>query len=285
MDNIALGYPNRTDEATLSGGSWLASLPLANLKNRIMAKVARTIDTLLASTKFDIDLGQSRFIGALALVVHNLSVSGKVRLRGSSVADFSTTVYDSGWVNVWPSGMIPQDMLEWEDDNFWLGTLSAEARAGYQSPYIHLFARVSARYWRVEIDDTGNSVGYIHIGRLFIADVWTPATNMSYGLSLGYEDHSQIEESLGGTEYFDTRKKSRITKLSLDWMNSDEAYSRLLEMQRMLGTSGELLIVPDPADSVNQVRRSYLGRLQRLGPLEHPQYNTYRTTLEVKELI
>lgn len=285
MSNITFGYPNRTDEATLSGGSWNASLPLANLKNRILAKVARTVDTLLASTKFDIDLGQSRFIGALALVVHNISVSGKVRLRGSNVADFSTTVYDSGWVNVWPVGMIPQDLLEWEDDNFWLGTLAAEARAGYQSPYIHLFTRVSARYWRPEIDDTGNSDGYIHIGRLFIADVWTPATNMSYGLSLGYEDHSQIEESLGGTEYFDTRKKSRITKLSLDWMDSVEAYSRLLEMQRMLGTSGELLIVPDPADSVNQVRRSYLGRLQRLGPLDHPQYNTYRTTLEVKELI
>ena len=36
MSNILLAYQNRTDEGVLSGGSWLASLPLVNLQNRLV---------------------------------------------------------------------------------------------------------------------------------------------------------------------------------------------------------------------------------------------------------
>jgi hypothetical protein len=46
MSNLLLGYSNRVDAATLSGGSWLtASLPLDNLKDRRQAKVARSANT------------------------------------------------------------------------------------------------------------------------------------------------------------------------------------------------------------------------------------------------
>lgn len=285
MQNVTFGYPNRTDEGTLSGGAWQPTLPLANLKSRVTAKVARSADALEASTQWDIDFLSPRYIGALALLAHNISVSGTIRLRGSTTADFTGTVYDSAAVPCWPAGVIPQSLLEWEEDNFWLGTLSAEARAGYQAPYIHLFARTNARYWRIEISDTGNADGYVQIGRLFIADVWTPALNMSYGTALGYTDKTQVDESLGGTEYFDTRKKTRLTRFNLDWMTSEEAYARLLEMTRLLGVSGELLLSPDSDDTTNQIRRAYIGRLNSMGALTHPRFGQYSTQIEIKELL
>ncbi|WP_136419976.1 hypothetical protein [Herbaspirillum sp. ST 5-3] len=285
--NIIFGYPNRTDEGTLSGGSWQASLPLANLQSRVFAKVARSTDATEASTTFTIDLGQERTIGVLGLVGHNISVDGTVRLRGAATQAELTTnpMYDSGYVNGWPSGMVPLDLLEWEDNNFWLGTLSPESRAGYQSPFTHTFSRTTTRWWEIDISDTTNADGYLQIGRLFLADTWQPAYNMSYGLSLRYEDQSQIETSLGGVDYFDGKTKYRITRFDLDWLSDEEAYTRIVEMQRMLGISGELLIVPDPDDVTNMPRRAYVGRLKSIGELVHDRFGNYRTAVEVKELI
>ena len=93
----------------------------------------------------------------LALVVHNISVSGSVRISGDTSASFAAPIYQSAWVPAWPSGLIPQSLLEFEDDNFWLGTLSQSARAGYQSPFIHIPSQPQTlRYWRVEISDAAN---------------------------------------------------------------------------------------------------------------------------------
>lgn len=285
MGKIVLAWQNRIDAATLSGGDWLASLPRANLAHRQVQRVARTASLATADTQFDVDLGQARRIGVLALVVHNLSVSATARVRAAATADFAAPLYDSGWVEVWPSGLIPQELLEWEDDNFWLGTLSEEARAGYQSPWIHLLAETTARYWRVEIDDAANADGYVQIGRAFLAATWTPTANFSYGAAPVYEDPSSFEASLSGAEYFDLRSRYRVFSFSLDWLSPTEAYAQALELQRLCGSTGEVLVIPDPDDAVNQTRRNFVGRLRRLSPIPHRSLNFYSTSYELKELL
>ena len=119
MGTIKIGYNNRIDEATLTGGSWSATLPLANLKTRPLSKLARTSDAAIASATINIDFGAATYyVSMVGLVAHNIAAGGKVKVRGSTVSDFTTNVYDSGWVDVWPSGVIPISLLEWEDDNF-----------------------------------------------------------------------------------------------------------------------------------------------------------------------
>ncbi len=280
-----IAYGNRIDEATLSGGSWLSTLPLANLQNRLIAKVARSSGTTTAATKFDMDLGRARRIGMLALIGHNLTVLAKVRVRGDDASDFATPLYDSGWVDVWPAGMIPQELLEWEEDNFWLGTLSDQARAGYQSPFIHRVASLpSLRYWRIEIDDTSNSDGYIHIGRAFLADVWRPTYGPTVGAALGMNDTTPVESSLGGSEYFDARAKPRVHRFDLRAMNKPEAYSRVLDLQNLLGISGEILIDPDYADSENKPRRAFVGRLLSLAPIVESSSGVFDCSFEIREV-
>lgn len=287
MANIFLAWQNRTDEGTLTGGSWLSALPLVNLQNRQVQKVARSTNALLASTKFDIDLGATRTVGVLALIVQNMSVSAKVRITGASSSSYTSPEYQSAWVDVWPSGVIAQDLLEWEDDNFWLGTMTSEQRAGYQSPFIHLLPTAQAlRYWRVEIDDTTNSVGYVQIGRLFIAKGWTPTVNYAYGAGLGYQDPTPVETSLSGAEFFDIRSKYRVMSFSLEYITDTEAYNYALELQRLAGVSGEVLVVPDGGtDLGQQPLRSYVGRLKQLGPVKHPKPAAFTVDFEVKELL
>jgi hypothetical protein len=284
--NVLLAFQNRTDEGTLSGGSWLASLPLVNLQNRLVQRVARSTNAANASTKFDLNLGAAKNVGVLALVVHNMSVSAKVRITGDDDAAFTAPVYQSAWIDVWPSGMIPQSLLEWEDDNFWLGTLSAQARAGYQSPFIHVLPSANTlQYWRVEIDDTSNSDGYVHIGRLFISPTWRPAINYSLGADLVYRDTTPVETSLSGAEFFDQRSKVREFSFTLEGMTATEAYDYALQLQRQVGISGEILQVPDTDDTARIPARAYVGRLVSLSPIGNPQGERFRTQFTVRELV
>ena len=286
MANVLLAFQNRTDEGTLSGGSWLASLPLVNLQNRLVQRVARSSNAANASTKFDLNLGAARNVGVVALVVHNMSVSAKVRITGDDAADFLTPVYQSAWIDVWPSGMVPQSLLEWEDDNFWLGTLSANARAGYQSPFIHVLPSANTlQYWRVEVDDTSNSDGYVHIGRLFISPTWRPAINYAMGADLVYRDTTPVETSLSGAEFFDQRSKVREFSFTLEGMTATEAYDYALQLQRQVGISGEILQVPDTDDTARIPARAYVGRLVDLSPIGNPQMDRFKTQFKVRELV
>lgn len=82
MGKFLIGYPNRSDDGTLSGGSWEASLPLTNLQDRRLAKIARSTDATEANTQFENDLGELRWIRTVALANHNLGPSATIRVRG-----------------------------------------------------------------------------------------------------------------------------------------------------------------------------------------------------------
>lgn len=285
MANLTIGFPNRIDAATLSGGSWLTALPLTNIKDRRLSRLARSSGDAIAQATINIDLGAAKTVGAFALVTHNISAVGKVRLRGDDDAGFASPLYDSGWLNCYPSGVIPISLLEWEEDNFWLGTVSNNAIAGYQSPYVLTIpAKPVLRYWRIEIDDTSNPDTYIQIGRIFIGDAWETEFNYSFGSGLGNEDTTEIESSLGGEEYFDIRKTYRVHRLQLKYLSNDEGYARFLDMQRLAGVSGEILLVPDSSDSTNGFRRNFLCRMKSLSPLIDDNLAYKSAEIEVKEV-
>lgn len=288
MANLILGFPNRIDSSTLSGGSWQASLPLNNLKDRRLSKVARSVDALVASTKFDIDLTTDRPVKMLVLVKNNLSLDATYRIYGSNVSNFSTTVYDSGSQEVYPA-VYDSLSLEWEDNNFWSGKLDIEfldsvAETSNLS-LIHVLPTVTmARYWRVEITDTTNPDGYVEFGRCFIAGQWQVTNNILYGASLGYETSTSVEESLDNTEYFDVRKLYRVFRFELESYDYNEGHQKLLEISRQVGVDKEVFVVADIDDVENLYRRSFLGRLKTLNPIQYPYYNTNSAAFEIKEI-
>ncbi len=285
MANCIIAFPNRFDEAALSSGSWTAALPLANLQNRILAKLARSTDAANASTKFDTALTKSRAVKVVAVINHNLSAAALFRIRGADVSNFSVLLYDSGWIAAWPA-LYATLSLEWEDDNWWDGKMLDEDKTGYTWSLIHILpAATIARYWRIEFDDTTNAAGYVQAGRVFTAGQWQPVVNMSYGLSLGWETDTKTDKALGGAEYFDPRKAWRVARFNLDWMSIDEALGRAFEIDRRAGIDQEVLYIFDPADTVHMIRRAFIGRLRQLSPIEYPYLNTMRKAYEIKELI
>lgn len=285
MANCMIGFPNRVDTSALSGGSWLSSLPLDQFKNRTLGRVARSTDTALASTQLVLDQTAPRAAQVFSLVNHNISTTGRYRLRGSNDLTFATALFDSGWSDVWPI-VYPYPVLEWENDSWWSGRYSEEDIAGYTATLVILLpTAIGARYWWLEIDDQTNNSGYVQAGRIFIGPVWQPSKNASFGLGANLETKTNVQEALGGSEFFDYRKPYRVTTFTLEFLTQDEAFSNAFEIDRRAGVDKEVMWIQDPDDTSNAIRRRFLGRFRQLNPIQYPYPNTATKAYEIKELL
>ncbi len=282
-----LGFGNLIDAATLSGGSWVGSLPLNNLKARALAKVARSASLSFAHTQFTIDHGVSKPVRIIGLVNHSMQLSAQFRVVGGSDPGFSTgLLYDSGWLDVWPA-VYATLSLEWPSNNFWGGRYTDAERTGVTPTRgLILPSTVSARYWRVEIKDAANSDGFVQIGRVFMGASWQTQVNALYGAtSIAWETTTEIQAAISGAEYFDRRTPYRVARFSTEYMSETEGMAYAFEIQRQMGLDGEVFFVHDPDDVANALRRQFLGRLRELSPVEYPYVGLTKTGWEVKELL
>lgn len=282
---IQFSFYNRADAAALSGGSWLAGAPLGNLQQSLLSLRARSANALTTSTKISIDLGATNIIVRLVAVArHNLSTAAQFRVTAGTTPGGSD-VYDSDWLDVWQPVYLPED-LEWEDDNFWTGIISAEEAEGYPiNGFLDTGANYRARYWTIEFDDTANADGYVELARLWMGPIWSPQRNYAFGSSFGWESRTESVYSLGGVAYHDVRDPARVLRLTLKGVTATEAYGALLDAQRRLGTSGELWVVPDPTDLARGFRRNIMARFRKVDPITQAFLNIFESVLELEEIL
>lgn len=283
---MAIGWPNNIDTSTLSGGSWSTTLPLSNIKHRLVQRPSRSSDVTTTSTKFDIDLGSTIPVQLLTLVSHTLSLEATYKITASDVSDFSVLLYDSDWLDVWPR-LWPSLTLEWSADNWWSGRPLQKDIEGWQWDLPHVLdQQVDARYWRVEMNDENNTTGYIDIGRVFIGRLFKATINASYGASIGYENDTEIQTApQTGIEFFRPGAAYRTVRFNYDLLQPYEAITIIMDMQRRVGSDKEVFFLWDVADLVYRMQRSFLGRLRKLSALEHPYYNIYQSSFEIKEIL
>lgn len=284
--NVALCWPNRTDQAVLAGGSYLSTLPLNNAKNRIFAKKARTTDAALASTMFNMTLDKARAVGVIAIAAHNFTADAKWRIRAYSDDAQTLLVYDSGTVNIWPAFYTPEQ-LEWEDNNFWLGNAVLDPSADYTPLATHFLTagNTTCRSLKVEFTDTSNPAVYIEFGRIFIAELFKPEINAEWGISFSHENPTEMEITLGGTEYFDRKRSKRTTSLNFPALTTQEAFLRMYAMQRDQGIDREILFAQETQDTEAFYFRTFIGRLAQPDPISQPYLNRHSMALNIHEII
>jgi hypothetical protein len=157
MSNMLISSTNVVDSATsITADSEVATLPVENLQNQQLVRVYRS--DAATTIEIDVDFGQSKVVDFIALIRHNISQTGTIRWRLSTVSDFATTVYDSGVIDVWPVveefGTLPWGVFSWG------GFLSSSVAADYPiSSYAVLDDDVVARYLRINIVDSSNADG------------------------------------------------------------------------------------------------------------------------------
>src|SRR5260221_31083 len=180
MATIVILYENFADSGILSGGSWLSALPLANMQDPDIQKVARSSNATNAATLFTINLGSAQPVDGIALGPVNISPGATWRWRGYSDSGYSVLVYDSG-VQIASGSVIDwtgpsSGWLEWEDPGFWYGIAQALDELPQYLFHIAPTAQL-VQYWKLEIFDAANANGFIQIGRLLIARAFRPSIN------------------------------------------------------------------------------------------------------------
>jgi hypothetical protein len=270
-------WPNHVDDpgVAFSGGSWVATLPLANLATDPLYRVARSTDDATASTTFDVDLGTARTINVVAIPRHNLQSAATIRVRGSTVANFASTVYDSGVVDVWPEQW-PPNVLPAGHPNAATRKLTNAQIAQRRWAWTHVLpAPAVARYWRLDIDDTTNTDGYVQLHRLVLSPGYQPSVNPKWGFEFGFESETIKDKSLGGSYLFDERATRRVLRGGFATMHNDEALAVLQEMKLELGLAKQVFFIHDPADTYHMARRSFLCTFRELSPMSY-DYHLYR---------
>jgi hypothetical protein len=284
MANTIIGYQNRIDAVTFAAyGSWSTSLPLNNIKTRQLSKKARSTNAVNSSTKLRFALDEERVIGSVAIVNHNMQKDATWRYRVYSDSGYSTLVYDSDTINVWP--LMPFGSYEWEDSRFWDLQLSAEEIALFTKTLTYVpNAVASARYYQIEFFDSTNTDGYVELGRIFVGAIYQPELNMNLGASIGDETNTIVDVALSGAEFFDKRTSSRVAQFTLDHLTYNESIING-DIMKISGTDAEVLYIYDDNTPLDLHRRAFLGRLRALSPISQPYNTRYQTTYEIKELL
>lgn len=282
MGRMILLYDNAADEGTLSGGSW--SQPLAAMQDPRTTRRARSSNLTAASTTFQIELNDIETFKAIAFGPTNFTSSAQYRLRGYSDSDYSIEVYDSGVVGIGAQAENSLDLL-WEDPNFWTGVQPIEDPDNSGFTVIHIFDEpTTAKYWLFEIDDAANPDGYIEIGRLYMGMAWQPSLNY-LGNTFGWKPNTTVQQSLGGSRYYNRRKALRFLRLSIPSLPLAEVMADVYRIQTISGLDKQVFIIPDPDDVLNRNKRSFLGNLTEPSAIEQLKVGRAATAFDITEAV
>ena len=174
--------------------------------------------------------------------------------------------YDSGWVNALRFSFIGDTPSNW----------------GEQYPVMFAFDAITARYGTLEINDTANTAGYVQAGRLFVGTGFQPTNNAEYGRQRGRNDLSSSVKSISGKKYSTARRRPRTVDMRFPVLTAAEG-NHLDELADFVGTTEEVLYVPDLADLAVSQRQGFLAYLRELGALEDVFVDNVATPYRLEE--
>lgn len=262
MGAFLLGYGNRIDDATITGGSWLAGAPVTNVGTWALADTARSSNALTTSTKIRINHGAAVTARVLVLVRHNLSAAATVRwMRGTTAG--ASDVADSGSVDAWQF------------------TPRSVDGSVYDVQVIQQ-AQTSAQYDEIEITDTGNAAGYVEIGRLFVGPAFEPAIGQAYGLRDGHVDLSTIGRAHSGAQWATPSLRLRTAAFTLPYLTLAEG-GELHDIEQIEGSTGELAYLPHTNTAAMRQRYGFVGLARELSGIEYPYLQAQVKALQLEQ--
>ncbi len=257
MTNIYMAHPEISDAATLTASTSLGDMNIINVQRKALGKVYRTSD-LAAQIAFD--LGTAKAINFCAIIAHNGSAAGTVRIKAgttSAVSDF-----DSGALS-----LITGSDLGYSENSF-----------------ANVFAAQTYRYWRLEFSDPTNAAGYLQIGRVYLSNAFTPETNINYELEEGFTDLSRNARTLDGGVVSVERDPYRFAQYEMEFLSKDEVFGSLYEFDRLRGKKKDVVFVPDMDETTHFQRRLIYGIFQEMNPIVSRAFRLYRKRYRIEEI-
>ena len=288
MANVSLLWSKPTDGGAYSGGNWTTTLPLANLAEADVRRVARSTGVTASDTRFRVDLNAVMpvSISDFVLLNHNLTTTATVRfVVTSDAADASPAArtLDTGILPVWVptvvAGTLPWGVWPWNGID-----LTAYPTG---TAFFHRSGQSGlGRYLWVYLADAANPAGYVQLGRFMAGAAWSPRTNAAYGASIQWIDPAEVKRTRGGRRLVNQRPRFRQFEMSFERLTQDEALGIAFEVDRQLGKGGNFYLAMD-VDEAGQFRfrRSIYAALVDSAAVAIPRWNTWRWSITAEELI
>lgn len=287
MGDCCLLFDNRADDATLSNGTFTAAAPRDNMKDYRLGKYAQTQGNGAAATTFRASFASAIYVQALALIATNLTTAATVRWRIYSDSGFTTVAWDSTAIAVYPAGSMPNTQIPAGAPNAGTGKPTAAELARFQNNAIHLLGANArhAQYIQCDISDPGNPDPGVRIGRLFVGRVFQPAYGVAYGdVQLQLASRTTQQQARDGTPYFSRQRPNFSIPIALRYLTEDEAMAAL-DLQALVDTDGEVVVIWNPEIVAYRWRRQVLGRLKQLDPLQYPMFANYAASFQVEGVL
>ncbi len=234
-ENVLFLSPEYSDDATVTAASAVASLPAANVQEQEPTKVWRSGG--LASQYLVFDLGSSvtRAINAAGIGAHNLTSAATIRVRGATSIPNLTAApgTDSTAIGAWPSSGK-------HSDRNWPHELSL----------VRWTNNTAYRYWRIDFTDAANPDGYFDVGRVMLNRSFQPSLNLDIENSLGFVQLGSQEPNGWGQIFTDPKPwAQRLWNLQFSAADFDEVHDSFMELSRLRGIAGDLMVFLDPAET------------------------------------
>lgn len=255
---MKLAWVNRFDDAALSPGSEVVSLPATNAQHPHLSRQWHTLAGVDTSHVLA-DLGAELDVDVLAVLGTNLTPTATMRLRAdnSDVTAVTGAEYDSG-------------------------SISAEVVENYPA-FIHsLPATVDARYWRLDIADAGVPDN-LQIGRIFLGPAWT--CDREYGWGIAWQDGSIVTRARGGQKWVDEGPRARLLQFSVAYHSQEDMIDHAFECARRNGLTKEILAVLDDGDDYT-MQKSVFGLMTLVGePIIQERARVFRARYQIEESV
>jgi hypothetical protein len=233
-------YNNVAAAAVLtSAQATVASMPVANLQD---PQPRRRVRFDAGTATLDADLLTARDVDCVALISTTLSAGATIRVRLSSVANFASTLYDSG-------------------------TISAEAQDEAQGNVVAVLpSAVSARYLRIDLVDGAASL--IDAGVLVVGALWRVLRGMAYGIREGRVmlDRRDRNPFTGAEFPVPAIANPRFAAFTLPSLSVAEARGQHRALLAALGAAGDALWIAELNDTMaERNRRAIWGAVNAPG--------------------
>jgi hypothetical protein len=195
-------------------------------------------------------------------------VATRIASGTKTQADMQAMVYDSGWLDAFPSGKTLEDV-----DDMPLNVLKI----------FDVDDAITARYWSCQIDDGQNANGYVDIARFLVTGAYEPTVPIDTGGNFGIETTSQRIVGDSGSATYVKRPRTRAAKFVLGNLSESEALGDNLKLQRLVGTTEQFVLCLDTEATTYLDEQTFLATLRNLSPLEQAAYPVYTVPYEAVE--
>lgn len=260
MSNLAIGYINLADSATLTADPIAGSLtPVTYLQNDSRGDLFKATASGTQAIKGTWG-GTAYTIGCVHLDRTNLADGDTWRIQYYSDAAWTTQVYDSGTIAPFATDLY----------DAW----------GYSNADKFTTVTASVKSFKITIV----SAAIFQAARLFVGNYVTAAYNPKYGASVGWETSSKQERRDGGS--LGANVKAQWRSMSFDMFATTEAErAQWLEIGRYAGITKTVWISVFPSLATTQERDySMIGKFEQSPATKWSDVNQYDFSIKLNEV-